>query len=328
MGRYFIGRKAQLLTGESEEKIRIYEIKLLEPEFGHMPCIQRGKMTFLLMEEGNMTCQVNQEYTELKQGESLFINADSSWRLVESGEKGGSFYVVELSPEYLAAGDDNLLAKYVLPVQQCDGFSCCRFQPSKEEDTDEDILLQAVASAALSAAGRDMAYELDLKSWMLTAWGSLYKKFEQLSPTCKNAVLRERSKLNRMTAYLQEHCGEKLTLAGIAQGCQVSGGDFCRFFKKHMNMTPFEYLQKCRIWNGMDDVLEKSASMTEIASRNGFAGASYFSETFRKEMGCSPADYRKWYQGQMEECPVLPAGSQGKAEEKKKSRKNVPSYLL
>ena len=49
-------------------------------------------------------------------------------------------------------------------------------------------------------------------------------------------------------------------------------------------MTPFEYLQKCRIWNSMDAVLEKTASMGDIAVENGFAGASYFSETFRKEM--------------------------------------------
>ena len=32
----------------------------------------------------------------------------------------------------------------------------------------------------------------------------------------------------------------------------------------------------------MDAVLEKTASMGDIAVENGFAGASYFSETFRK----------------------------------------------
>ena len=120
----------------------------------------------------------------------------------------------------------------------------------------------------------------------------------------------------------------------MAEACQVSTGDFCRFFKKHMSMTPFEYLQKCRIWNSMDAVIDKTASMGEIASANGFAGASYFSETFRKEMGCSPADYRKWYKGINEECPVAAANlDQGEEKAPKKSGaaakgKNVPSYLL
>ena len=100
-------------------------------------------------------------------------------------------------------------------------------------------------------------------------------------------------------------------------------------------MTPFEYLQKCRIWNSMDAVIDKTAPMSEIAAANGFAGASYFSETFRKEMGCSPADYRKWYKGLNEECPVAAAANPAQEEEKapKKSDtaakgKNVPSYLL
>lgn len=47
-------------------------------------------------------------------------------------------------------------------------------------------------------------------------------------------------------------------------------------------MTPFEYLQKCRIWNSMDAVLEKTASMGDIAVENGFAGASYFQRLSEK----------------------------------------------
>ena len=46
----------------------------------------------------------------------------------------------------------------------------------------------------------------------------------------------------------------------------------------------------------------------------------YFSETFRKEMGCSPADYRKWYRGLSEECPV--AWTESK-EESAKTAKNA-----
>ena len=338
MGEYFIGKGSQLLTEESEEKIRIHKLDLLQPEFGHMPCMRRSAFTFILMEEGEMQCQVNQQKADLEAGEALFVNAGQSYRLVRSEKESSSFYIIEITGEYLAAGDESLRAKYIYPVEESENFSFSRFMPSPEEDTDEDILLQALLAAAQTAKGRDVAYELDMKSWMLTAWGSLYKKFVQLSAECKNAVIRERKKLNRMTGYLAEHCNEKLTLAVMAEACEVSTGDFCRFFKKHMEMTPFEYLQKCRIWNSMDAVLDKTASMGEIAVANGFAGASYFSETFRKEMGCSPADYRKWYRGLEENCPV--AASENKEKESSQSQenvkkgkkeekgKNVPSYLL
>lgn len=335
MGKYFVGRKVQLLTEESDEKIRIHELELLLPEFGHMPCINREAFTFILVEEGDVQCQVNQEKVDLQAKEALFINAGQSYRLVSSEKEISHFYIMEISGEYLAAKDESLMERYISVIAASEAFFWCRFLPSEEEDTDEDILLQALFAAVQTAKGRDMAYELDMKSWMFTAWGSLYKKFVELAPSCKNAVIRERAKLNRMTGYLGEHCNEKLTLAGMAEACQVSTGDFCRFFKKHMEMTPFEYLQKCRIWNSMDAVLEKTASMGEIAAANGFAGASYFSETFRKEMGCSPADYRKWYRDLEKECPVTAAMNKkeekpqpAKAAEKEKAGKNVPSYLL
>ena len=75
MGKYFIGKGVQLLTEETENKIRIYKLGLLQPEFGHMPCISGNAFTFLLAEEGEIQCQINQEKVDLEAGEALFINA-------------------------------------------------------------------------------------------------------------------------------------------------------------------------------------------------------------------------------------------------------------
>ena len=66
MGKYFIGKGVQLLTEETENKIRIYKLGLLQPEFGHMPCISGNAFTFLLAEEGEIQCQINQEKVDLE----------------------------------------------------------------------------------------------------------------------------------------------------------------------------------------------------------------------------------------------------------------------
>ena len=50
MGKYFMGKGVKLLTEETENKIRIYKLGLLQPEFGHMPCISGNAFTFLLAE--------------------------------------------------------------------------------------------------------------------------------------------------------------------------------------------------------------------------------------------------------------------------------------
>ena len=240
MGKYFMGKGVKLLTEETENKIRIYKLGLLQPEFGHMPCISGNAFTFLLAEEGEIQCQINQEKVDLEAGEALFINAGQSYRLVRSEKESSSFYIIEVAGEYLAAGDESLQNKYISPVAEAESFAYCRFMPSAEEDTDEDILLQALLAAAQTAEGRDMAYELDMKSWLFTAWGSLYKKFAQPRPECKNAVIRERLKLNRMTGYLTEHCNEKLTLSAMAEACQVStGDDSIRIFAEMQNLEQY-----------------------------------------------------------------------------------------
>lgn len=329
MGDYFIGRRVELLTEKEEKDIKIWHMKLERREVGHMACRSVNAMTFLCVVNGQMDCQVDQNAESIAQGEALFINEGHAYRLVKSGKPELELYLAEVSAEYLTGGfPESLREKYVSSVAQDPSFGAYKFVPSPEGDRDEDILIQAVQAAAETVRIRETAYELDLKSWILTAWGSLYKKYTQLSPVCKKSVLREREKLAGMVDYLNSHYREKLTLAQMAEKSGVSSGEYCRFFKKHMKLTPFEYLQKCRIENSMGELLEKSGSMAQVALNNGFNGSSYYSETFKKEMGCAPGDYRKWYRGDVEECPLKDFEEPGSSQKTEQQEKEIPAHLL
>ena len=155
----FIGKGVQLLTEETENKIRIYKLGLLQPEFGHMPCISGNAFTFSIGRRRRNTVSDKSGKVDLEAGEALFINAGQSYRLVRSEKESSSFYIIEVAGEYLAAGDESLQNKYISPVAEAESFAYCRFMPSAEEDTDEDILLQALLAAAQTAEGRDMAYD-------------------------------------------------------------------------------------------------------------------------------------------------------------------------
>ena len=91
-----------------------------------------------------------------------------------------------------------------------------------------------------------------------------------------------------------------------------------------MYQTPVEYLQTYRIERSLPEILEKTGSITEIVLRHGFTGSSYYAETFKKEMGCAPGDYRKWYRReQEEECPLKTRPSDSKKRvSKDKSEQN------
>lgn len=330
MGNYFVGRRVELLSDNGEKDINIWHMRLERQEVGHMACRSTDAMVFLCVTEGQLECQVDQNVEHISRGETLFINKKHVYRFTKSLEQNLGLYLVEVTEEYLGGGfPECLREKYISDVAGNPAFGLYKFVPSRDGDGDEDILIQAVQAAAETVEVRDTAHELDLKSWILTAWGSLYRKFVQLSPSCKKAVLREREKLTGMVEYLNGHYKEKLTLSCLAEKSGVSSGEYCRFFKKHMGITPFEYLQKCRIEHSMDLLLQKTGNMAEVALNNGFHGSSYYSETFKKEMGCAPGDYRKWYRGDVEKCPLkYPEDSSSSGKKNGRQEQESPAHLL
>lgn len=332
MREFFVGRGAGLLLDDMENcGIRIWKMDLEQPELGHMSCRMDDRLHFIYMTHGEMTCQVNQDKVSISAGEGLFINSGNAFRFTQSGKSGAGFYLIDVTGEYLGM-EDSVGEKYVKPIIDAQAFS---YQVFDQREWGE--LLSCVENAGKLALEGEICRELDIKSQMLGAWARLYRLFASAEPNEKKAVQREREKLWNMLAFLHEHYGEKITLGDMAKNSEVSSGEYCRFFKKRMEQTPFEYLQVYRIEKSLPEILDKAGSITEIALRHGFTGSSYFAETFRKEMGCSPMDYRKWYRGETDgECP-LKSGTENapkKAAEKKKVEKaaprrgSMPAHLL
>ena len=85
-------------------------------------------------------------------------------------------------------------------------------------------------------------------------------------------------------------------ISGLAAAGNISKSECCRFFKKVMRQTPFEYLLRYRIQKSVPLLLSAEMNVTEVAEAVGFVGPSYYSEIFRRWMDCSPTEYRKQHQ--------------------------------
>jgi AraC-like DNA-binding protein len=270
---------------------------------------------FLYVLNGNMTCQVNQEKTTLQTGEGLFLNAGSAFRFTEGSEEGCEFYLFEIAPEYGKAGER---VEEGLPEGSV--FPFCRFLQKDEKD---QRILRELREAGESA-GEDVQQpwaEIYLRGCMNKVWAGLMEKDSQNTPPGKSAV-RDREKLCKMLEFLHSHYNQKITLGDMAAYSGVSSGEYCRFFKKHMEQTPFEYLQVRRIECSLSEIVNKEGSLTEIALRHGFTGSSYYAETFKKEMGCTPGDYRKWYRRETTgDCPL-------KIKKESPAFEKIPAHLL
>ena len=337
MEKFFSGRDVKLLTDEKETPgVSVWKLNLEMAEIGHMSCRMEDGVTFLHADQGKMLCQVNQERIELCAGEGMFVNSRNAYRFVQGQDGGCSFYAICIDAEYLQR-DPGICGKYVQPLlleEQLPyiklintGFSDEKLPGSPEKKTKQSEkkqpgmvlggeqgkqLLHQLKTLQELVSERQEGYELLLTGKVFEIWRELYLGWKQLPENVGSSGVREKKKLCRMLSFLHEHYREKITLAQMAADSEVSTGEYCRFFKKKMQQTPVEYLQCYRVERTLSQLLKKDRTegIGEIALEHGFAGASYYSEIFKKEMGCAPGDYRKWYDGETDSaCPLKPVKS-------------------
>ena len=98
-----------------------------------------------------------------------------------------------------------------------------------------------------------------------------------------------------VTAYIEEHLDEPITLAKLAGLARLSPFYFCRAFKQAFGVPPRRYHCMRRIERAKGMLANASSSVTEIGLEIGFSETSSFTAAFRKATGQTPTAYRRRY---------------------------------
>ena len=96
-----------------------------------------------------------------------------------------------------------------------------------------------------------------------------------------------------LTAYIDEHLGEHISLATLAQLARLSPYHFCRAFKQSFGIPPHRYHTRLRIERAKLLLEKRPASVTEIGMSLGFSDTSSFTAAFRKTTGFTPTGYHR-----------------------------------
>lgn len=324
MDTYIIGKNIQFLLEDTKcPGMELRKYSLEETELEHMSCRIEEKLHFIYVKKGMAVCQVNQEYITVNRGEGLFINQNRMHRFVKG--EGCELDILSLSVGELAT--EAVLGGFVRQIVENVELPYYKLDRMQEE---QKKILELMEKIRDLAEEKEICYPLEIKSRIYQIMAALYREVEKMQPKRKKTEHREAEKLQGMIVFLHENYKNKITLGEIAENSGISTGDLCRFFKKRMGQTPFEYLQAYRIEKSIPELLEKADRITEVALRHGFHGSSYYAETFRKEMGCTPGEYRKWYLGsEALKCPLKQAERAVVAEQKpKRKQETMPAHLL
>ncbi len=93
--------------------------------------------------------------------------------------------------------------------------------------------------------------------------------------------------------YIKNNLSSKITLNDIARELHCSTVTLTERFKEEFGITIIDYVTKKRMSLAESLLISTDSPLREIAGMSGFADVEYFSRTFKKYHGISPAAWRK-----------------------------------
>jgi AraC-like DNA-binding protein len=96
-----------------------------------------------------------------------------------------------------------------------------------------------------------------------------------------------------VSAYIEEHLSEHISLATLASLARLSPYHFSRAFKQSFGVPPHRYHTYRRIERAKTLLERHVLSVTDIGLRLGFNEASSFTTAFRKITGLTPSRYHR-----------------------------------
>jgi len=103
---------------------------------------------------------------------------------------------------------------------------------------------------------------------------------------------RQKEMVEEMVQYMQNHYGEKITLAGLGHVLFISPTHLIRIFKEERDETPYDFLIRYRISKAKELLHYTSLSVREISNLVGYPIVSNFIAQFKKAEGISPKKYK------------------------------------
>jgi len=99
--------------------------------------------------------------------------------------------------------------------------------------------------------------------------------------------------IEKIIDFSFKHYLEALTLEQVAKVAGMSIPTFCRFFKKNIKKTYFDFLQELRISHACKLLTDSNKAVVEICYESGYNSWAHFSKQFKKVKQITPSQYRK-----------------------------------
>ena len=106
---------------------------------------------------------------------------------------------------------------------------------------------------------------------------------------------KENSAIEKIFTYSFKHFLESVTLAEVAAVADMTIPTFCRFFKRNVKKSYFDFLKELRIGHACKLLRETNEPILDICYESGYNSWAHFSKQFKQVKQIAPGSYRRQF---------------------------------
>ena len=238
----------------------------------------------MTIKEGQVAYFVNGKELLLRAGDTIVVNSNQiHYNMTVNGEVAK--YVICILHPSILVNSITVEMQAVRPITENPDLPYLRFRYINEHT-------ESIRNLVLGMP--DLRHDpFAITKQFYQIWDIIRKHAETLGAT-EDVVSDPRiQSFKSMMHFISNNYQNQVTLADIAASGSISKSLCNTFFHQYVGESPINYLMHLRCRKVAELLRSGKIPMTEIASRTGFGGVSYMSETFRKFFEKSPREYRK-----------------------------------
>lgn len=276
-----------------EYPVDVYQLNLNKLQTGFIRWHWHEEMEIATVLSGRVLYKIADDTIELGTGQGIIVTPNVLHSIYPQGDTECILQVVIFHPVFLFDYSETYMCtKYIAPVTA--GY---RYMALTEDKVYTEKVLRTLSDLIEIHNEKKFGYEIAVKGCLCTLWLHLLEQYIIDAPKIReNSLSSDEARAKKALTYIHEHYADNVTLEAIANAIHISKSECCRCFKRTLQMTPFEYLIKYRIYMSTNLILQnspKAASISELAMSVGFNSTSYFNKWFRHYLKCTPTQYKR-----------------------------------
>lgn len=242
------------------------------------------EIEILYIREGNYFIEIPDKKYRIEPGSVVFVRTGTPHSTMTHYLSGAYDFIQFRLEDYFNSAEKNAYKYLPILAAYEDAPPIVVF----EKGSDICSFMQEIIN---EYSNKNTAYDVYINAAIYKIIGFLYREGVLVKPK-ENFDKKQIKRMIPILEYIDENCGNDITLPDVSNTFGFNPSYFSRVFKSAVGMGYSDYLNFVRIHKAEILLKESDLSIVNIAVNTGFSSASYFNKVFKRIKNCSPTQYR------------------------------------